>query len=148
VLSISYLLYGKFVITKLWNVIRRTDMAMSRRSNNDLQNSTHKAKYWTTQIPLNTGCDNSRVILLTILVIKHEWWKNSIVIRTVKCWWPQLSHRKHWFSSFLGKLLNRYLQGSYWIDAYKEATESMLTRKLLNRCLQGSYWTNVSWASI
>jgi hypothetical protein len=115
---------------------------------NDLQNSTHKAKYWTTQIPLNNGCDNSRVILLTILVIKHEWWKNSIVIRTVKCWWPQLSHQgSYWIdaykevteSMFTRKLLNRCLQGSYIIDAYKEATESMLTRKLHNRCLQGSY---------
>ena len=69
----------------------------NKRTSNDLQNTTHKAKDWITRTPLTTGgelrcsgrvgssCSTGgtrRVTLLSNPVISHEWGKNLKVFTT------------------------------------------------------------------
>jgi hypothetical protein len=71
----------------------------NRRTNNDLQNTTHKTKDRVTRTPLSTGCeikcsgrvssscsssDTSRVTLVTNLVISYERGQDPKMITKVK----------------------------------------------------------------
>ena len=53
-----------------------------KRTNNNLQNITHKTKYRVTRTPLKTS-GTRRVTLVTNPVISHEWGKERKVFTTI-----------------------------------------------------------------